>query len=322
MTAPAGFPPLFDSHTHLVSADRDRFPLDYQGQPGHVGEALPEGDDPLLQRLIQHPPTLDKMLGWFDDFGVTGGCGVQYRTAYGTDNAYLLHSAKQSPDRIIPVVLIDPRAPETPDAVRRMAAEDGIAGVRVSGFRDPKTREYPWFDSEEAARTWAVVDELGLTAVFMYLPPQGMDEADANAALTGFSKLAKRFPNAYFELDHCGWPGLSGGERHGLRPGHDALKSCENVFFKYTSFFMEQLEEANQDIAAALRHYVDVFGAERIMWGSDVGNTPGTYTDLIELAVHAGEHLTEEERRHVFRETAMRVFVPGGRGQAGQAKAS
>ena len=123
MTAPAGFPPLFDSHTHLVSADRDRFPLDYQGQPGHVGEALPEGHDPLLQRLIQHPPTLDKMLGWFDDFGVTGGCGVQYRTAYGTDNAYLLHSAKQSPDRIIPVVLIDPRAPETPDAVRRMAAE-------------------------------------------------------------------------------------------------------------------------------------------------------------------------------------------------------
>ena len=54
--------------------------------------------------------TAEKMFGWWDSNGVEAGVGVQYRSAYGTNNAYLLDVADKNPNRVVPVVILDARS--------------------------------------------------------------------------------------------------------------------------------------------------------------------------------------------------------------------
>jgi hypothetical protein len=47
------------------------------------------------------------------------------------------------------------------------------------------------------------------------------------------------------------------------------------------------------------------------MWGSDFGNTPGTYHELVQRAIGSAGLLSASERRAVFRDTARAVFFRG-----------
>ena len=64
--------------------------------------------------------------------GIEMGLGVQYSSTYFTDNSYLLDIAAKY-DRIIPIVILDATAAETPETLRTMAKDNKIAGVRFMG---------------------------------------------------------------------------------------------------------------------------------------------------------------------------------------------
>ena len=162
----------------------------------------------LRDRITQHPTGTEDMLGWWDANGVEGGCGVQYRTAYDTNNAYLLESADKHPDRIVPVVMLDASEAHTPDRLRGMVMEHGVAGLRLAGVRD-RDGAFPWLDSPAALNTWAAAHELGISVVLM-LQGGGTSEA-AMAALLRISPLAEQFPNVRITVDHVGWPAARGG---------------------------------------------------------------------------------------------------------------
>ncbi|MBX6319967.1 amidohydrolase family protein, partial [Pigmentiphaga sp.] len=61
-----------------------------------------------------------------------------------------------------------------------------------------------------------------------------------------------------------------------------------------------------------LRRAVDMFGADHIMWGSDIGTSSGTYKEMVQRMIDASVLLTEEEKRAVWHDTGKRVFVKGG----------
>ena len=61
-------------------------------------------------------------------------------------------------------------------------------------------------------------------------------------------------------------------------------------------------------MAAFMREVVDIFGAERVMWGSDYGNTKVTYPQMVEQAIAACANLSEAERNAVLHDTGRRVF--------------
>src|SRR5690606_29082042 len=106
--------PLFDTHAHFFSDDTERYPINTTGAK--------EGGEALQQRIISRPSTPENILALWDASAISGGAGVQYNSAYKTDNSYLLDSADAYPDRISAVVILDAAAPDTPEKLRNMVA--------------------------------------------------------------------------------------------------------------------------------------------------------------------------------------------------------
>jgi predicted TIM-barrel fold metal-dependent hydrolase len=51
-----------------------------------------------------------------------------------------------------------------------------------------------------------------------------------------------------------------------------------------------------------------------MIWGSDVGNTPGSMFGWVQYALESAANLPEAQQKALFFDTAARIFVPGGRG--------
>lgn len=290
---------LFDAHAHFMTADFARYPL--REAPSQAGPENPAAVG-LRERVVASPNTAEQVLSWWDVHGVRAGAAVHYRTAYGLDNRYTLDCAARFPDRIFAVVVQDAQDPGTPARLRTMAATHGLAGVRLTGFvADPAL---PWLHSPTALRTWAAADDLGLAVVLMHVPP-GRDDRVPGAV----AELAASYPNTRIVLDHVGWPEPETGPDHGLPPALRTLARFQNVFVKVTSVNFERLREAGLPLDAFVAHVVGVFGADRVLWGSDTGNTPGSYDELVADALAATEGLTAAERAAVLGGTGRAVFV-------------
>jgi L-fuconolactonase len=295
----SGLPfPLFDAHAHLKSDDLHRYPRAPAPAPipGPV-PPQPTGETPEVVRVLR----------WMDQNGVAAGAAVQHRSTYGVDNRYLLDSTDQYRTRLVPVVVLDAEDPKTPDLVRQLIEQHGLAGVRLTGMRGSASA-MPWLNSSAAHRTWAVVNEAGLTMDLMTLPPGSPAEA-----LAEYGRLAQQYPQVRLVLDHCGWPIADGPPNYGLDEAHRALIAHRNIYFKFTTVNLEALRVVQVSARDALRHYVSVMGADRLLWGSDIGNSAGLYAEMVSRIVSASSGLGKSERRQLLHDTAAAVFVAGGR---------
>jgi predicted TIM-barrel fold metal-dependent hydrolase len=66
----------------------------------------------------------------------------------------------------------------------------------------------------------------------------------------------------------------------------------------------------NVDAASFVRLFVNEFGAERIMCGTDIGQTQGPYARIVGEIRNALALLNDAEREAVLFGTANRVFGP------------
>jgi L-fuconolactonase len=290
--------PLFDAHAHLLSDDLHSYPR----APPPAPAAGPPPPQPTSET-----PEVVRVLRWMDQNGVAGGAAVQHRNTYGVDNRYLLDCTDQYRTRLVPVVVLDSEDPATPDTVRQMIVKHGLAGVRLTGTRG-SDGSMAWLNSEAAQRTWAVVNDTGLAMDLMTLPPGSLP-----AALTEYARLAQQYPHARLVLDHCAWLPAAGPPDYGLGAPYRALLAQRNIYFKFTTVNLEALRLAQVNARDALRHYVTVLGAERVMWGSDIGNSAGLYSEMVARIVAASAGLSRRDRRVVLNDTAQGVLVAGGR---------
>jgi predicted TIM-barrel fold metal-dependent hydrolase len=82
-----------------------------------------------------------------------------------------------------------------------------------------------------------------------------------------------------------------------------------NVYFKITEINMERLVSANASAAGLIRRMVDVFGPDRLIWGSDLGQSMlWSYPEKISMARDAAGLLTPEERRRFLHDNAARIY--------------
>jgi L-fuconolactonase len=286
---------LYDTHSHFFSDDEARYPLNTTGSP--------EGAENLRARILANPSTPENILRLWSENHVEGGVGVQYNSAYKTDNSYTVDSSDAYPDKIAAVIILDARKPETPAKLREYVEKHGVTGLRLTGYPD-KEGNYPWMEAPEAQATWAEANRLGLAMVLMYLPTK-----PSPTAIQKIEALAKRYPQVNVVMDHIGWPATEGAPNYGISPELVSLARLPNVYFKLTSINFEHLEAAKLDPAPFVRHAVDVFGADHMMWGSDYGNTKGTFPDMVADAIAATSLLTPRERRQVLHDTGKRIFA-------------
>jgi len=280
---------LYDSHIHFFTNDIARYPIDPRNSR--------EGEEVMRARIMSDPGTPDKIFAWWAEAGVTSGLGVQYSGAYKTDNSYLLDLADQFPEKIQAEIIIDARAPGAPVHLERLVATRRVAAMRLTGYVDG-TEDIPWLNSAPALDVWAAADRLQLPVGITFLPPKG-----TQAALSAVRKLAERFPNCPILLEHFGR--LVDGD---ISPAHLALRPHANIRFKWTTNVIDELKQAGRSPSAFLRLAADTFGIERLMWGSDCGNTLRPYADMVADAVASTGALTEAERGRVLHGNAAAMF--------------
>ena len=85
---------LVDSHTHMVSADRDAFPLSPAALPGSW--------------YLEAPCSVEDLLREMDAAGVDRAVFVQPMGAYSFDNRYAAAGAAAHPGRLAAACCVDP----------------------------------------------------------------------------------------------------------------------------------------------------------------------------------------------------------------------
>jgi predicted TIM-barrel fold metal-dependent hydrolase len=285
---------LFDTHAHFYTNDLQRYPV-------HTANAR-EGEEKLKQRIQADAFPSERVLALWDDNRVAGGAGVQYNTVYKTDNRYLLDVSAQHPKRIAPVVMLDATAAETPETLGKYITDRGVVGLRLYGRAEPDG-SYPWLDSPAALRTWEVANRHALAMVLMCAPARV-----APSALRAIAALARRFPATTIALDHFGWAGFAPAQ-FGLPEPLVHMREHRNVYYKLTTINFHMLERAGLDSAQFVRRAVDVFGADRMMWGSDMGNTRESYRFMAHRARASAVLLTPSERKQVLCDTGTKLFA-------------
>lgn len=291
---------LFDCHGHFYTNDAAKYPFNAQ--------TARYGAERMIEKATANPMTDDAVLAFWDRAGIPKGLGVQYSSTYFTDNSYLLDIAAEHPDRIIPVVILDAVAPETADTIETWARERKIAGNRFIGAAVDGV--FPYL-SDAALPVWERAHDLGLTVTLL---PLGGDRA---ATMNRVGALAAQFPNLRVVLDHMGQPGFAASpDTYGYTPEMLALAEHPNVYYKHTTFLLEILVAAGAPLDEFLEYSVEQFGADHMVWGSDIGNSEVDDLEYLNMFLASAAGLSDEQKSAIYWDTAEALFVPGGRGAA------
>ena len=308
-------PLLFDSHAHLVADDQARYPRNPMQRaadapyraPGVIGKpGGHHGPNP-----INEVPDALRMLQWMKDENVDGIVAVQKRMIYRYDNSYILDSSDKYPDLFCAVVILDAEDAGTPALVRQYTRENGLAGVRLFGGRKADG-SMPWLNSPNALKTWDVAQELGLV-----MDLEVLSEGGGGPSIPAIIELTRKYPDIRLVLDHLLEPEMEEGEHFGLDERYEKLAGEKNIYFKFTSINLDICREADIPAGKVLRRAADMFGADHLMWGSDIGTSSGTYKDMVQRFLDAAVLLSPAELRAVAHDTGKRVFVKGGVNAAG-----
>jgi predicted TIM-barrel fold metal-dependent hydrolase len=296
---------LFDTHAHVLSDDLERYPY----------STLRGGAKPPVSPLIF---TVDDLVGVMDDNGVARACIVQRATLYGYDNSYALDAAAQYPDRFVPILVLDAQDPEAPGQLGELASRHRLGGLRIVA---PELSEHDtaWLDGDEALGLWRAAADLVLpVTVIIYRRNNGA----GRAALHG---IAQRFTNLPILVDHVGVPHASTPEckwafsqgwdysvapppGFGIAESLAAFEALPNIHFKVTDINFDRLEDNHYDAAQFVRSLADRFGAGRLLWGSDVGQSPAPYGEKVDRLRRSATLLSADERAQLFGGTALRLY--------------
>jgi predicted TIM-barrel fold metal-dependent hydrolase len=298
-------PLLFDTHAHVLSADLQRYPY----------STLRGGARPPVSPLVF---SVEELVRALDAGGVAHACIVQRATLYGYDNRYALDAVAAFPGRFVPVVVLDAQDPASPEKLKHLAVEHRLGGLRIVAPQLTET-DTAWLDGAEALGLWRAASDLALpVTVILY---RRNNEA-GRAALLG---IAREFRDLPILIDHVGVPHASTPETRwaasqgidyaippppgfGIDESLAQFEDLGHVHFKVTDINFDRLEERHFDTAAFLRALADRFGAARLLWGSDVGQSPAPYGEKIERLHASARLLNAQERARFFGGTALELY--------------
>ncbi len=305
---------LLDTHAHLISDDWDT----YRTRPFTPDLPVPERPS--------YTVTAQSLIELMDVQGVSQACLVQRGHVYGYDNSYILDAADMYPDRFHPVVILDTQDPQTADHYRHLVRERNVAGFRMANSR-PWILDTAWMSSPSAMEVWKACADLGTPMTLIVFDNQ------LSYVLPLIKLIAGMFPDLPIILDHGAMPyGMSqyelalreqAGEvvtmppppHYGIDTSIAIFEDIPNVHFKITEINFERLVKAAVPAADLVRRMVDGFGPDRLVWGSDVGQSMlWDYAEKVAMARGAASRLSAEETRRFLHDNAARIYglAPAG----------
>ena len=240
--------------------------------------------------------------GWADFEAVAAPLGVT-RTVLvqsqedARDTRWLIEIAEAAPAVAAVVGWADLAAPGAAEDVAALAARPKLNGLRPM----VQDRSPDWYDDPALEPGLHAMAEHGLRLDALVRVPH----------LAALDRLAGRMPGLAIVIDHAAKPRI--GADDGFAEWHSAiapLSGRPNVFCKLSGLLTECGEAPAEAVEGYIRAMLDLFGAERVMWGSDwpVLELVSSYTEWLDLAracVPAAAH------EAVFGGTAARFYGIG-----------
>lgn len=282
---------LIDSHAHLIAEDLVRYPQASSGGEG-AGASRPT------------PFSVERLIEAMDLCGVERAVLVHRGSVYGYDNSYVCDSAARYPERFVAVGAVDGNDPKAAEHVRYWVEERGMRGIR---FMEPrKGMGLEWFDSDYAHAAWRAAGDLDIPVCMHFFRWNRL------AGLRRLQYILARQPDTKVVIDHLSnmdW--AVGPPDYGIDEPLRTIAALPNVFLKFTTIPLGAIAASEHAAHAVLARVIEVFGAHRIMWGSDITQSQGTYTQMVQLARGATDALPESHRVQLLRAVALQVYARG-----------
>ena len=274
---------MIDAHQHFWHPGRG----DYDWMPA---------DEPLLFR----PYAPDDLLPLLDRHGIAATVLVQ-AAATVAETEYLLGIADAC-DRVAGVVgWVDFEQPDQRRTLERLAGHPKFKGVR------PMIQDIPdvdWMLREDVQWGFAAVSDLGLSFDALGFPPH----------LPNFLTILTRYPDLRAVVDHCMKPRIRDHSAESFDAWADGMARIAaetGAFCKLSGLVTEASADWSiDDLRPYARHVLEVFGPERVMWGSDwpVCRLRTEYDAWRAAAEALTADLSTAERTRVFGGTAAAFY--------------
>ena len=249
---------MLDAHTHAWGAPSEDHPW--------VNGPLVDLVDTFDVHTVY---TADRLLADMDRHGVDEAVVVGYPICDWRDNWYTLRAAADY-DRLYGIVMLDPFAADAAEQLRRCMNTEGIVGVRL-GVTCPYDRMWETFDPSV---TW-LRDAIDETAFW-----EAAVETDAavqilcnHGQLDQALELVETYPDISYLFDHFAHAGPETPTDKGTFAQFEALAEYDSVAVKVSEIpHWSETTFPYADMHDHVRWYLETFGRERVIWGSDYPN--------------------------------------------------
>lgn len=223
---------------------------------------------------------------------------IQHHIYHGWDNSYLIHAARQHPERFRVVGMVDDTKPE-PDVEMRRLLPLNVTGFRITSMiRGAKQ----WLEGPGMTAMWRCAEETR-QAICCLINPEDLPAVDT---------MCEKHPRTSVVIDHFARIGMDGTVKDSDLDNLVRLARHRNVTVKISAYYaLGKKAPPYSDLAPMIRKLLDTFGPERLMWASDSPyqlQPPNSYRASIALIRDRLDFLTAESRDWLLRKTAERVY--------------
>jgi L-fuconolactonase len=125
-------------------------------------------------------------------------------------------------------------------------------------------------------------------------------------------EMVKRCPEVSFVLDHMGKPEVKENRLSTWRESMARIAALPNVVCKISGL-LTQADHATWSegqVIPLIEDVIDCFTVDRVLFGGDwpVLELAASYREWVDIVDHATRHLSQADRRKVFRDNAIKIY--------------
>ena len=231
------------------------------------------------------------------EHGVTGTVLVQSLPSE-ADTDWLLALAERAGFIRAVVGWTDLLAPDAPAAIARLASNRKLKGLRpmLQDIDDER-----WIANPALAPALNAMVEHGLRLDALVLPRH----------LPALLQCARDYPLLAIVIDHAAKPPIADAAFGDWREQMAQLAALPNVHCKLSGLVTEAKPDWSvDDLRPYVSHVLEVFGAQRVIWGSDwpVVDLAGGYGAWLAASESLLAHLGQQDRNDIFGLNARRFY--------------
>ena len=281
---------IIDAQLHLWEAHRpDRpWPADQIGKPSFVSVpgARPHRPEPL---------GADEAIGMMDAIGIDRAVIVP-PSPVGDSNDTALEAVARFPGRFAVMGRFNPEAEGAKERLETWLDQPGMLGIRMTFFKPHWAR---WLEPGVIDWYWSALERLDIPLMAL-----------AYGRLPLLADLARRHPGLSIIIDHMGrQSALRDDECFSDLDVMLAMAKLPNVSVKASSLPCYTTDPYPfPRLTPYLKRTFEAFGADRMMWGSDVTRLPCTYLECLDHFRRELPFLTDADQAKVLGGTAAKLL--------------